>query len=472
MRFLASSLGCTAEQAKLFGLETLLALGATATALALLSGAWPPFIIAAAMLLLLSMLRPNLLLLAVIFLLPIAPVLSVNAPLRDIATGLRITVFLGFAMGSLMRGQSVKSLLFSSSLDYLIIGYFSLTALSVLLSPASHSSARALLRLFSYVCTYFLITAWIHSRNFLGHNIRVLLYSTLFVELFAIYQSVIGGYSKLFDLFYPVDMRVDWEGRVTSFLNYSNSLAGYLNLVLPLALIASLLPTKELPRYLSVTALIGGVIALFLTQSRGGLVAFSLVVLFSIYSVVKSRRMMALLFATTILLISAALPLMARFSSHFEEVESRTTISRFALWGAAAQMFAASPIIGVGYGNFRDLYAPIIDIDWIEEGSYDAHNIYLQTLAETGVAGFAVFAILITTIIRFGIEQFRKGICRLDCLIGFAAVGAVLSVLVHGFVDYLFQVSPQFGSLFWVIVALLVVSRRLNSVSEGTEVSA
>jgi hypothetical protein len=44
--------------------------------------------------------------------------------------------------------------------------------------------------------------------------------------------------------------------------------------------------------------------------------------------------------------------------------------------------------------------------------------------------------------------------------LAFGVLGAILSVLLHGFVDFLFQVSPQFGTLFWALLALLVVSAR------------
>jgi hypothetical protein len=42
--------------------------------------------------------------------------------------------------------------------------------------------------------------------------------------------------------------------------------------------------------------------------------------------------------------------------------------------------------------------------------------------------------------------------------LAFGVLGAIVTVLLHGFVDFFFQVSPQFGTLFWVLLALLVVS--------------
>jgi putative exporter of polyketide antibiotics len=48
----------------------------------------------------------------------------------------------------------------------------------------------------------------------------------------------------------------------------------------------------------------------------------------------------------------------------------------------------------------------------------------------------------------------------LGTIVNFAALGAVVALLLHGFVDFLFIVSPQFTALFWTILALLVVADR------------
>jgi hypothetical protein len=53
----------------------------------------------------------------------------------------------------------------------------------------------------------------------------------------------------------------------------------------------------------------------------------------------------------------------------------------------------------------------------------------------------------------------------LEKALAFGVLGAILTVLLHGFVDFFFQVSPQFSTLFWVLLALLVINR--NAVREG-----
>ena len=48
----------------------------------------------------------------------------------------------------------------------------------------------------------------------------------------------------------------------------------------------------------------------------------------------------------------------------------------------------------------------------------------------------------------------------MDKILAFGVLGAILTMLIQGFVDFMFSVSPAFGTLFWTMLALLVVSAR------------
>jgi putative exporter of polyketide antibiotics len=39
-------------------------------------------------------------------------------------------------------------------------------------------------------------------------------------------------------------------------------------------------------------------------------------------------------------------------------------------------------------------------------------------------------------------------------IVGIGTCGAIAATLIHGMVDFLFNTSPQFGAMFWLVLAL------------------
>ena len=65
-------------------------------------------------------------------------------------------------------------------------------------------------------------------------------------------------------------------------------------------------------------------------------------------------------------------------------------LERLAHWEAARRMWVGSPWLGIGTGNYAVVY-PEVNIRRWQEPLGHAHNIYLNTLAETGLIGLLAF---------------------------------------------------------------------------------
>jgi O-antigen ligase len=78
---------------------------------------------------------------------------------------------------------------------------------------------------------------------------------------------------------------------------------------------------------------------------------------------------------------------------------NRALVYRPELFRAALYMFSEYPIFGVGQGNFFRLSSNI-DLSYsvylVQSGGDNAHNYFLQTLAETGLVGVFAFALAIS----------------------------------------------------------------------------
>ena len=243
----------------------------------------------------LAALRFRPLLPLVVFLLPVTPFLNWNFPIRDLSTLVRFSFFAGVLLYRATHKHNLRAWLFGGWLTRAILGYMGIAIASVVfVNPLTLDAQRELMRLASYVCFYYVIIDWCRTQDNTQTLLKVLMVSTITVALFGLWQALTGGYSALYDVLYPVQEEIAqipaWEGRITSFLEHYNGLAGYLNLVLPFCLAFAIGGADPVLRTLSRWSLALAGIGLLLTQSRGGLLAFVAILLMYVYLSARNRK--------------------------------------------------------------------------------------------------------------------------------------------------------------------------------------
>lgn len=131
------------------------------------------------------------------------------------------------------------------------------------------------------------------------------------------------------------------------------------------------------------------------------------------------------------------------------------------LFRAAWLMFADAPIFGVGQGNFFRLSADIDvsqSVHMAQKGGENAHNYFLQTLAETGIVGISVFC-LVLGLPFFLVDSFSK--------IRAPAV-AMLSIALANVYSHSLLIRPNL-ILLAVLLALMYAS--IDSGKEARQTS-
>jgi O-antigen ligase len=141
------------------------------------------------------------------------------------------------------------------------------------------------------------------------------------------------------------------------------------------------------------------------------------------------------------------------FFQRLGEIDDFTAVSRLAIWDGAFAVFVQSPLLGTGFGNLRSLMGGLLNLP--DGWTGDAHNLYLELLAETGLIGFVVFGLLIVLALRTALRQFHNAQNDFAKMIALAVFAAICGVLVHGTVDYLFHTTPQVTALFFLVLGLL-----------------
>ena len=138
--------------------------------------------------------------------------------------------------------------------------------------------------------------------------------------------------------------------------------------------------------------------------------------------------------------------------------ENFSVLERLAHWVAAQRMWEQSPWLGVGPGNYAQVYPQVRLPQW-EEALGHAHNIYLNVAAETGLLGLAAYlGLMIVTVIwlwrqlrRAAISHKESGHWRAAVLVGI--LGMLIHLSVHNVVDNLFVQGMVLQVGLWLILA-------------------
>ena len=445
------------------GMEWLLIALAVSTSAMFLYPGWPLAVVLGTVCLLGGFCRWNWLLLSLLFLLPLAPLLKSDLPFEDLTSVLRIVASIAVFAGYVLRREPLPSRVFRNKLGMATLAYLLVVAVSAVKNGISIEAHHSLFHLCSYVIFYFGALAWFQTSQQLRSVIRTLVASGILVSLFAFYQFAIGGYSALYFELYPDQLKnVNyWDGRVTSVLNYSNCLGGFMAIIAAFSLALAILDNSPAWKKIGGIAFALSAVTILFSQSRGALAGLLAVVVLGVAFFAKGWKLRMALLAGTIVVLIILVPLLADFSQHLTvKAEDASFISRLFVFASAGQLFLKSPIVGVGYGNFRHLMD--FDVFDLQANNWDAHNLYLQLLAETGILGFITFGCLILLALWYARRMFRQS-SEMSRLLGFATLAALLSACVHGTVDYLFNASTQFGTLFWIVIAIIAAYREMSN---------
>lgn len=135
--------------------------------------------------------------------------------------------------------------------------------------------------------------------------------------------------------------------------------------------------------------------------------------------------------------------------------------SRIDRWMAAISMWAASPILGSGFGCYPDLYYHYIyDIGSLEVKLHmGAHNLYLEILAELGVVGLFAYSLVIFAFFIETRRLYRLGKDDPNIrALSFGLESMMVVYLIHAFVNNLGP-SDEIDVAFWTTLGLAAALR-------------
>jgi O-antigen ligase len=314
------------------------------------------------------------------------------------------------------------------------------------------------------------------------------------------------GYAQIFLDLGPSSFVRDASLRVYGTFDQPNPYAGYLNMILAPLLALALLGHNLVMRLLAGGAALLLAGAIFYSQSKGGWIALAAALLAILLIGFPRLRSITLAVGILFLLLLCAYligvipnsllhPILTKIGvidiSFIKPTsESFANSERLAHWVVGIQMLRDHPLLGVGIGNYADVY-PRYPIGIFITPLGHAHNYYINSAAEMGMLGLVAFLLFLSTFFAVGISAYRRLNARYqlakhssisrqitadplekqnaisyqsilvnDRALAIGLLAALLSVCVHNLVDNLYVHGMT--SLFALLLVLLF---RLEGVS-------
>ena len=316
----------------------------------------------------------------------------------------------------------------------------------------------------AYGCLLFLAV------QLLQRTVRVKVLAWLFcgygtaVALFALLQSLSSN-GKIYWLWEPPS-----GGWIYGPYVNHNHYAGLMEMLFPIALVMSL--TRHIPRRWRSLPLFSAMLmaaSIFLSGSRGGMVAFLVqAIVLGVFLGLRKNRQTALMAGSTLLLIALLMfwiggqAAVQRLTSIHSEAKTeiaggiRLSIDRDSL-----TMFRKKPVLGWGLGTFPIVY-PQFRSFYSDKFVNHAHNDYLQLLVETGLLGFSTMLWFVTLTIRGALRKLGDWTWDFNAAVALATLLSCTGLLVHGLLDSNLQI-PANAALFYVLCGMAAADTKFGA---------
>ncbi len=361
-----------------------------------------------------------------------------------------------------------------NALDILIFAKLILIiSLVIILDRYSISSAK-LDVLISGTLFYWLVQTCFPSYRSFNKSIKYLKYILWIVLIACIIESIIG-YLQYFNII-PFQGNYIFESVIIGTFGNVNRVGGFLAASLPLLTGLFLLSEKKQHR-LGIGISIFIVFSLIiLTESRGAWIG--LITAIIIYDTGYLKKIWIYFKKSNfkIILSSVSLGIFTTFVYLLYSMNVASSLGRIFIWKVTSHMIIDNPVFGIGHGNYpvkyldyqANFFTNISNTVYFDFAANlkQAHNQYLEILAETGVVGLLLFFVLIYVVYRLCSKLINRACNEPLSHIGRMLRASTTVIIVHSFFD-----SPLFTLpillLFYFNISILATFLKNNNVHQS-----
>lgn len=280
--------------------------------------------------------------------------------------------------------------------------------------------------------------------------LRVLVFDSLAVSVLGILQY--------FDFAYYGGVNPGIRSIIPSFIGNQNFFGMFLVGVLPAIVLLGAQAKGKVAQYYYILVGVISLWALILSGSRGALLGFGAMSLVLLFTLIFRKFPKKAWIGVMGMIVTAGLFYGAFFaltrSNSVEGVAAaqQTTQTRYIIWADSLKVIAQSPVVGTGSGNFFIAFEKLRDITLAGSERFDdAHNLFLNIAATTGLPALAVFLVIIglSFLLAWRESEYFKSS---SVWVIAAAVGVLVAACFN----------PVSISI-WLIIALIIAFASSNS---------
>ena len=327
------------------------------------------------------------------------------------------------------------------------------------------------LQFLSYLCFFFLAAQLGQSHRFRYRLALALIGLGLLETVYGMVQYL-GGWQQIFTY-----QKIFYTDRATGTYINANHFAGFLEMVLPLALALALYrlgtgsaigPAPPSERrssseqeglaaaffFFFVSAVL--FLGIFFSHSRMGIFSSlaAVVAMGILWMSVSLHRLLATLVLATFLVGAGAMATWVGVEPVVERYEAAESayLLRSAIWADTASLISEHPLLGTGLGTFVTVY-PQVQTTALNFQVEHAHNDYLEVATELGIPGAVLLFGLILTVLWRAVSVFYSSPRQRDQFLLLGCCGSILAILLHSFTDFNLQI-PANAIVFAVVLGL------------------
>lgn len=371
-----------------------------------------------------------------------------------------VIVFVAILVRSYYAGQIPLHRPKTRRIEIFLIIYFFAVAATFFVSSDQELTLERIIDIGKDIVIVYCILFCIRSPQEWKSIVFIMVLVTVGLSLFGLYQAASGNYGQEFLGF----ARVDTDNRLGGPINEPNMWGQVLVAIIPFAMFGFLRESARM-KFFYASALAILFIELLNTYSRGGYLAFFVVFFLIIIFFTKSNPLIISGVAVVMLLTLPLLP--ARYVDRFQTLYSLSDENSNIIYQESSfrgrtselltgwTMFIEHPLLGVGAANYPINYQKYTQIVGLEVRSEarEAHSLYVEILAETGIIGFLAFAGIVFFLFR-GLARMKSEIVMSGNQKEWLSYISAVQVSLVGYLFSAIFLHGAYIRFFWILTAL------------------